>query len=158
VAARQGEFASMGDLFLGHIAGSAGETSSLAILLGGLFLLATRVSNWRTVAGTLGSFLALGTLLRVAAPASFGPAGWHLFAGGLLFGAFFMVTDPVTSPMTNPGKWAYGILVGSLTVLIRNLTGYVEGIMFAILVGNIAAPLFDEIIFRIRFRRMANEG
>ena len=81
-----------------------------------------------------------------------------LLSGGLLFAAVFMVTDPVTSPMTNSGKWAYGILVGSLTLLIRNLTGYVEGIMFAILVGNIVAPLFDEVIFRIRFRRMANEG
>ncbi len=158
VGAKQGQFAAFSDLFLGHIPGSAGETSALAILLGGGFLLLTRVANWRTVAGTLGSFVLLGLLLRSLAPGHFGPIGWHVFAGGLLFGAFFMATDPVSSPITNGGKWAFGIVVGVLTLLFRNLTGYVEGVMFAILVGNIAAPLFDEVAFRLRFRRLANEG
>jgi len=158
VAAKGGEFASTWSLFLGNVSGSAGETSALAIILGGVFLLATRVANWRTVVGMLGSFLALGIVLRLAAPDSFGPTGWHMCAGGLLFGAFFMATDPVSSPVTNTGKWVYGILIGSLTLLIRNLTGYVEGVMFAILIANIVAPLVDEIVFRSRFRRMADEG
>jgi Na(+)-translocating NADH:ubiquinone oxidoreductase B subunit len=158
VEAKQGEFAAFSDLFLGHIPGSAGETSALAILLGGGFLLLTRVANWRTVAGTLGSFVLLGLLLRGLAPDHFAPIGWHIFAGGLLFGAFFMATDPVSSPITNGGKWVYGILIGVLTLLIRNLTGYVEGVMFAILLGNIAAPLIDEVAFRLRFRRLADEG
>ncbi len=81
-----------------------------------------------------------------------------MLAGGLLFGAFFMATDPVTSPVTNGGKWMYGIVIGAVTLLIRNLTGYVEGVMFAILLGNIVAPVLDEIVIRLRLRRLAYEG
>ena len=84
--------------------------------------------------------------------------GWHLLAGGLLFGAFFMATDPVTSPITNVGKWGYGVIIGISTLLIRHLTGYVEGVMFAILLGNIAAPVLDEMVFRYRLNRLQYEG
>ena len=87
-----------------------------------------------------------------------GPVLWHLCAGGLLFGAFFMATDPVTSPTSNAGKWLYGILIGAVTVLIRNFTGYVEGVTFAILLGNIVAPILDEIVVAVRIRRLASEG
>jgi Na(+)-translocating NADH:ubiquinone oxidoreductase B subunit len=154
VSAKQGSWASMSDLFFGQVAGCVGETSALAILLGGTFLLLTRVANWRTVAGTVGGFLLLGSVLHYLQPARFGPAVWHVFAGGLLFGAFFMATDPVTSPVTNAGKWVYGALIGAVTVLIRNLTGYVEGVMFAILLGNICAPILDEIVVAVRLRRL----
>ena len=82
---------------------------------------------------------------------------WQLMAGGLLFGAFFMATDPVSSPISNGGKWAYGILIGGLTLVIRGLTGFVEGAMFAILMGNIAAPLLDEVVKRHRIRRLERE-
>lgn len=74
-----------------------------------------------------------------------------------MFGAFFMATDPVTSPITNGGKWAYAIIIGVATLLMRNLTGYVEGVMFAILLGNIAAPVLDEVAFRLRLRRLKDE-
>jgi Na+-transporting NADH:ubiquinone oxidoreductase subunit B len=158
VLAKQGTFASLPDLFLGHVSGSVGETSALAILAGGLFLIMTRVANWRTIAGVLGAFTLPGVLLHWVQPDRFGPVGWHLLAGGLLFGAFFMATDPVTSPFTNGGKWAYGIIIGVATLLIRNLTGYVEGVMFAILLGNIAAPILDEIAVRLRVRRMQREA
>ena len=137
--------------------GSAGETSALAIIAGGIFLLFTRVANWRTVVATLGSFALLNLLLHQTSPDAFGPVLWQLMAGGLLFGAFFMATDPVTSPVTNPAKWAYGILIGVCALLIRNITGYVEGVMFAILLGNIAAPIMDEVVVRGRLRRLANE-
>ena len=90
-------------------------------------------------------------------PEQYAPAIWHLFAGGLLFGAFFMATDPVSSPSTNQGKWIYGILIGVITILIRNFTGYVEGMMFAILLGNIAAPIIDEVVFSVRVRMLRNE-
>jgi len=86
------------------------------------------------------------------------PLGVNLFAGGLMFGAFFMATDPVSSPITNAGKWAYGILIGAVTILIRNFGGYPEGVMFAILLGNITAPILDQIVFNIRFGRLKNEG
>ena len=80
-----------------------------------------------------------------------------MLAGGLLFGTFFMATDPITSPSTNGGKWAYGIIIGTTVLLIRNLTGYVEGMMFAILLGNIFAPILDEVVIRLRLRRLQNE-
>jgi len=157
--AKQGVSApSFMDMILGRIPGSAGETCAIAIIAGGVFLLITRVSNWRTVVSILGSFLGLGALLGFLCPDLFGSVGWHFFAGGLLFGAFFMATDPVTGPTTTGGKWAYGVLIGSVTVLIRNLTGYVEGVTFAILLGNIAAPLFDEIVVWARIRKLRNEG
>ncbi|MHC4997965.1 MAG: RnfABCDGE type electron transport complex subunit D [Planctomycetota bacterium] len=92
-----------------------------------------------------------------ANPEQFADPIWHLFAGGLLFGAFFMVTDPVSSPSTNEGKWVYGILIGVITILIRNFSGYVEGVMFAILLGNIAAPIIDEMVFSVRLRMLKNE-
>jgi len=152
--AKRGVFAGAGDLFWGHVAGSVGETSAAAILAGAIFLVLVGVANWRTMAATLGSFAALGLALHHAAPETFGPVGWHLPAGGLLFGAVYMATDPVTSPITNGGKIAYGVLIGSLVLLIRNLTGYVEGVTFAILLGNIAAPTLDEVAVRWRVRRL----
>jgi Na(+)-translocating NADH:ubiquinone oxidoreductase B subunit len=162
--AKQGQMASISHMFLGSVPGSAGETSAILIILGGVFLLLTRVASWRTVVTILGSFVILtgalvaGGAVRCPMPGVFGPVMWHLFAGGLLFGAFYMATDPVTSPTTNAGKWFYGIVVGSTTVLIRNFTGYVEGVTFAILLGNIVAPIFDEIVIGIRIRRLKREG
>ncbi len=162
--AKQGEMVATSHMFLGSVSGSAGETSAILIIMGGIFLLLTRVANWRSVAAILASFFVLTTVLVADNRASYdmpgllGPAIWHLFAGGLLFGAFFMATDPVTGPTTNAGKWMYGIIIGSVTVLIRNFTGYVEGVTFAILLGNIVAPILDEIVISIRIRRLRSEG
>jgi len=162
--AKQGEMGSIAHQLMGSVSGSAGETSAILIILSGVFLLFTRVASWRTVVSMLGSFVVLTGALIVGGavdyPMSgvFGPVMWHLFAGGLLFGAFYMATDPVTSPTTNTGKWFYGIIIGSTTVLIRNFTGYVEGVTFAILLGNIVAPILDEIVIGIRIRRLRNEG
>ena len=122
-----------------------------------VFLLLTRVSNWRTVTGILVSSVLTAGLLHHIEPDRFAPALWHLCAGGLLLGAFFMATDPVSSPVTNAGKWIYGGIIGIITMLIRNFTGYVEGVTFAILLGNIIAPVLDEIVFKIRIRRLAVE-
>lgn len=158
VLAKQGTLVKLSDMFLGYTSGSIGETSAIAIILGGVFLLFTRVASWRTVLSIIGSSAALAGILHYAQPGRFGPALWHLSAGGLLFGAFFMATDPVTSPITNTGKWIYGAIIGVMTLLIRNFTGYVEGVMFAILLGNIVAPILDEIIFGVRLRRLTNEG
>lgn len=158
VQAKQGELASVLHMFLGSVSGSAGETSGIAIILGGMFLLYTRVANWRTVLSILGSAALLAGILHHYQPERFAPVLWHIFAGGLLFGAFFMATDPVTSPVTNAGKWLYGAIIGIVTLLIRNFTGYVEGVMFAILLGNIVAPILDEIVFSVRLRRLRNEG
>ncbi len=146
------------ELFLGNVSGSAGETSALAILIGGVFLLATRVANWRIVAAILGSFLAAATVMHVVAPAQAPMPLWWLMAGGLMFGAFFMATDPVTSPTTRGGKWVYGILIGVLVAAIRFKKALPEGMMFAILMGNIAGPIIDEAVIRFRMRRLRDEG
>jgi Na+-transporting NADH:ubiquinone oxidoreductase subunit B len=162
--AKRGEMVNVAHMLLGSVSGSAGETSAILIILGGIFLLFTRVANWRIVASILGSFVILTSALIIGGavtyplPGVFNPVMWHLFAGGLLFGAFYMATDPVTSPTTNAGKWFYGIIIGSTTVLIRNFTGYVEGVTFAILLGDIVAPILDEIVVGIRIRRLRYEG
>lgn len=153
ILAKHGELTAIHNLIIGNVAGSAGETSAAAVVLGGLFLVLTGVAAWQTVAGCLGTFLIVGGVLHAAAPGTFGPILWHLCAGGLLFGAFFMATDPVSSPATRAGRWAYGALIGLVTLLIRNLTGYVEGVMFAVLLGNICAPMIDEIVVRMHHRR-----
>ena len=156
--ASKGLFAPIGDMFWGGVTGSASETAAIAIIAGGVFLLLTRVANWRTVVGILGSFTVLGVVLQHFNPENFANVHWHLLAGGLLFGAFFMATDPVTSPVTNGGKWVYAMIIGAVTLLIRNLAGYAEGMMFAILLGNIAAPVIDDAAVRIRLRRLQHEG
>ncbi len=145
------------DLFLGRVTGSAGETSVLAILLGGIFLIIVGVASWRTIVAILLSFAGLNALLHGIMPAAVSPVWFNLSAGGILFGAFFMATDPVSSPITQSGKWAYGILIGAITILIRSFSGFVEGAMFAILLGNICAPLIDEVVIRTRMRRYADE-
>lgn len=155
--ARSGEFVSTLDLFVGNVAGSVGETSALAILLGGAFLIAVGVANWRTIAGGGAALLICAGLLHAGMPDRVAPPILQLFAGGWLLGIVFMATDPVTGPITGAGKWVYGILIGLLTVLIRSFSGFVEGVMFAILFGNICAPLIDEVVIRWYTRRLAAE-
>ena len=154
--ALQGHTAGYGPLLWGNVAGSAGEISALLIAAGGLFLLVTGVISWRTVAAIFIGFAGLG-LITNAAGATAAPVGWHILAGGFLFGALFMATDPVTSPQLPQARWLYGLLIGALTWLIRTQTVYVEGIMFAILLGNIAAPILDELFVRRYVRRLRRE-
>lgn len=158
VAAKAGDIGSLKDMFIGNIAGSAGETSAIAIIIGGLFIMAMGIANWRTIVATLASFSLFSFILHAAVPGAAAPVSFHLVSGGILFGAFFMATDPVTSPLTNSGKWFYGFIIGTVTILIRCFSGYVEGVTFAILLGNIFAPLIDEVFLRARIRRYAREG
>jgi len=153
-AAKSGGLVPLWDLFFGSVSGSAGETSAAAVLLGGAFLLLVGVASWRTVAATLGAFAVMTFALHGGSPTM---TLWHLLAGGILFGAFFMATDPVSSPLTKAGRWSYGIIIGVAAALIRNLTGYVEGVMFAILLGNVFAPILDEIFVTARVRRLREE-
>jgi Na(+)-translocating NADH:ubiquinone oxidoreductase B subunit len=160
-AAKQGAVVPAARLFWGNVAGSTGETSAAAILLGGAFLVLVGVANWRTIVAILGSFAATAAVLGragVQANSPIQPVGWELLAGGLLFGAVFMATDPVTGPITNGAKWVYGALVGVVAMLVRHLSGYPEGVTFAILLGNIVAPTLDEVFVRVRIRRLAREG
>jgi Na(+)-translocating NADH:ubiquinone oxidoreductase B subunit len=146
------------NLLFGLHPGSIGETSAILILIGGIFLLLTKVANWRTVVGALAAVFVFQFALHTALPATTLPAEWHLLAGGLLFGVFFMATDPVSSPVTNGGKIIYGMLIGVVTVLIRNFSGYVEGVMFGILFGNLVAPFIDDITLSLKLRRLGREA
>ncbi|HHT06669.1 MAG TPA: RnfABCDGE type electron transport complex subunit D [Hydrogenispora sp.] len=123
-------------MYLGNIAGSLGETSALAILLGGLFLLVFKIIDWRIPVAYLGS-LALLAFLIGEDPL------FHLLAGGVMLGAFFMATDYVTTPVTPRGRLIFGVGCGLLTMLIRKYGGPPEGVCYAILLMNIATPLLD---------------
>ena len=144
--------------FLGDIPGSIGETSTLAVLLGGAALLVTRIASWRVVAGVyLGMFLFSSLLNLVGSdsnPAFSMPWYWHLVVGGFAFGMCFMAVDPVSAAMTDAGRWAYGLLIGFMTVLIRVINpAFPEGIMLAILFANLFAPLFDHFAVQANIKR-----
>lgn len=154
-----------GNLFWGNILGSMGETSTFACLLGALFLIWTGVGSWRTMLSFgIGAFLT-ATLFHFFSthfgvdggawnPAKFAmPAYRHLLMGGLAFGLVYMATDPVSSPGMRGAKWIYGAFIGMVTILIRVINpAYPEGVMLAILFGNVFAPLIDHYVVR-HFRR-----
>jgi Na+-transporting NADH:ubiquinone oxidoreductase subunit B len=144
--------------FLGHIQGSIGETSALACLLGGAFIVYTGVASWRIIAGVMVGMVATATLFNLVGsvdnPMFAMPWYWHLVLGGFAFGMVFMATDPVTACVTNPGRWIFGALVGAITVVIRVVNiAFPEGIMLAILFANIFAPTIDHFVAQANIRR-----
>ena len=148
--------------FIGTIPGSIGETSTLAILLGGFVLLYMKIASWRIVAGILvGSMLLseLFNLFNADNPMFSLPFYWHWVIGGFAFGAIFMATDPVSAAMTNSGKFWYGILIGVMVILIRVANpAFPEGMMLAILFANLFAPLFDHFAVNANIRRRLARG
>ncbi len=144
--------------FLGLTQGSMGETSTLACLLGAAVLLLTRVASARTLIGVVLGTLVTAELLRAIGSASnpmFNvPAHWHVLLGGWAFGAVFMATDPVSSPFTLRGQFAYGLAIGFLAVLIRAVNpAYPEGMMLAILFMNLFAPVIDHVVVQANVKR-----
>ena len=133
-------------LLLGHAPGSVGETFRIGILAGGLFLILTKAADWRVPVSYILSTAVAALILHGVLPERVAPVWFHVLSGGLLFGAFFMANDPVTSPYTMTGRWIYGALIGLLTVLIRAFSGLPEGVMFAILLMNAVAPLIDMLV------------
>ncbi len=131
------------DLLLGNTAGCFGETSALLLLLGGAYLLWKKVANYRLIVSCLVAFLVLQGGLWFGGVKEAIPPLQALFSGGFMLGLIFMVTEPVSAPKTNQGRWIYGALIGVLTVLIRTFSIWPEGMMFAILIGNMFAPLTD---------------
>ena len=129
-------------LFTGDVAGSLGETSALLLLLGGLYLIWRRAMDWRIPAAVLGSVALISAGVHIIWPA-LPSAPAMLLSGGLMLGALFMATDPVTSPTTPLGAWIFGAGIGLLVVLIRCWGGLPEGVMYAILLMNAAAPLIE---------------
>lgn len=151
------DVASMGysplDAFLGMIPGSFGETSTLAILIGGAILLFTGIASWRTMVSVFVGGLAMGYLFQALGVTTY-PAWWHLIVGGFAFGAVFMATDPVTSAQTNKGKYIVGLMTGALAVLIRVVNpAYPEGMMLSILFMNALAPLVDYFVVEANISR-----
>ncbi|WP_416886691.1 NADH:ubiquinone reductase (Na(+)-transporting) subunit B [Marinospirillum sp.] len=146
------------DAFVGIMPGSVGETSTLAIFIGGAVLLLTRVASWRIMAGVMLGMVATSTLFNLIGSetnAMFAmPWYWHLVIGGFAFGMVFMATDPVSASMTNQGKLVFGALIGIMTVLIRVINpAFPEGIMLAILFANLFAPLIDTMVVKANIKR-----
>ncbi|MFT5091929.1 MAG: Na+-transporting NADH:ubiquinone oxidoreductase subunit B, partial [Porticoccaceae bacterium] len=149
---------SLGQTFLGTMQGSMGETSTLACLIGAFSLIATRIGSWRIMAGVVFGAVVFSIFLTSVGsetnPMFAMPWYWHLSVGGFAFGTVFMATDPVSAAMTERGKWFYGALIGALTILIRVINpAYPEGIMLAILFGNVFAPVIDYVVVQGNIKR-----
>ncbi len=157
---------SVSDMFFGYIPGSVGETSTFLILLGGLFLIFTKIGSWRIMLSSVIGAVVMGLIFNGVVDAGWIGEGskfytlmstqwWHhLIIGGFAFGTVFMATDPVTASQTNRGKWIYGFLVGFISILIRVFNpAYPEGVMLAILLMNVFAPTIDHYVVRGNVKR-----
>jgi len=149
------------NMFMGWIPGSIGETSTLWILVGALFLAVTGIASWRVMVGALLGLIGMAALTNFMAELTGStntmltlPAHYHLVMGGFAFGVAFMATEPVTGAHTDKGRWVYGIFIGALTVIIRSINpAYPEGTMLAILLMNAFAPLIDYYVIRGNIKR-----
>jgi Na+-transporting NADH:ubiquinone oxidoreductase subunit B len=146
------------DAFAGSIQGSIGETSTIAILIGGVALMVMGIASWRIVAGVMIGMVGLSALLNVIGsdtnPMFAMSWYWHLVVGGFAFGMIFMATDPVSASMTNTGKYFFGALIGVMVVLIRVINpAFPEGMMLAILFANLFAPLIDHFVVQANIKR-----
>jgi Na+-transporting NADH:ubiquinone oxidoreductase subunit B len=148
------------DAFVGIIPGAFGDTSALAAALGAAVLVWTRLASWRVLAGILVGAVATAILIGGAGDGGASvlalPWSWHLAVGSLAFGAVYIATDPVTAATTNAGRWLYGLLIGTMAIVIRVAApAHADGVVFAILLGNIFAPAIDYLVMwaNIRSRR-----
>ena len=146
------------DCFIGTIPGSLGETSTLACLIGGAVLIITGIASWRIMVSLLAGAFATAIIFNGVGSATnpmmtVSPL-WHLVMGGLAFGMVYMATDPVSSSMTPKGQFYYGALIGVMIILIRTVNpAYPEGVMLAILFGNVFAPIIDSFVMRANIKR-----
>ncbi len=144
------------DMFIGTIPGSVGETSTIAIMIGALILLVTGIGSWKIMTSVFAGGLIMGLLLNAFSVNEFMelPFYYHFVMGGFAFGAVFMATDPVSGAQTEKGKWIYGFLIGFLSILFRVLNpAYPEGVMLAILLMNLFAPLIDYFVVQANIKR-----
>ncbi|MCF6237914.1 MAG: NADH:ubiquinone reductase (Na(+)-transporting) subunit B, partial [Candidatus Marinimicrobia bacterium] len=164
VAALNSAGFTLNNMFFGFTPGSVGETSTIAILIGAAILLITGVASWRIMLATLLGAYGMALIVQYFGGDAVGgmrtlPAHYHLVMGGFMFGAVFMTTDPVSAAGTNAGKWAYGILIGVMVILIRVFNpAYPEGMMLAILFGNVFSPLIDHFVVQANIKRRLNYG
>lgn len=146
------------DAFVGIMPGSVGETSTLAIFIGGVVLLLTRIASWRIMTGVMLGMMATATLFNIIGSETNQMFAmewyWHLVTGGFAFAMVFMATDPVSASMTDKGKLVFGALIGVMTVLIRVINpAFPEGVMLAILFANLFAPLIDSMVVKANIKR-----
>ncbi len=146
------------DAFFGVIPGSMGETSTLAILIGALILIVSKVGSWKimlsTLLGMIGMSLVFNAIGSSTNPMFAVTPQWHFVLGGFAFGTVFMATDPVTAAMTEGGKWIYGALIGILVILVRVVNpAFPEGMMLAILFMNVFAPIIDRMVINANIKR-----
>ena len=150
--------ASLWDSFVGIIPGSMGETSVIACLMGAVILIATGIGSWRimlsVMVGMIATSLMFNTIGSETNPMFNVTPAWHFVVGGFAFGTVFMATDPVTAAMTKQGKYIYGLLIGMLVVMVRVVNpAFPEGMMLAILFGNVFAPIIDKIFINANIKR-----
>lgn len=153
--------ASVLDMIIGFMPGSVGETSVIAILIGALILLVTGVASWRIMLSIFVGGAAMGLIFNAVGANEYMsmPFYYHFLMGGFMFGAVFMATDPVTAAHTNTGKYIYGFLIGVMAVLIRVVNpAYPEGMMLAILLLNVFAPLIDYYVVDANIRKRAKRA
>ena len=146
------------DAFFGFMQGSIGETSTLAILIGGAVLLISKIASWRIVLGVFGGMVAMSLIFNLIGsdsnPMFALPFYWHFVLGGFCFGMIFMATDPVSASMTDTGKFVFGALIGVMVVLIRVINpAFPEGMMLAILFANLFAPFIDHVVVQANIKR-----
>ena len=152
------------DAFFGHMQGSIGEVSTLAILIGGLVLVTMKIASLRIILGVMAGMILTSLLFNTVGDATSNPMMampwyWHLVVGGFAFGMIFMATDPVSASMTNAGKWWFGGLIGVMVVLIRVVNpAFPEGMMLAILFANLFAPLIDHFVVQANIKRRLARG
>lgn len=131
-------------LFIGGVGGSLGETSSIALIIGALYLFYKKVIDYRIPIAYILTVAIIGFITNLINP-SYSPWTFHILSGGLLLGAFFMATDPVTSPITKKGRFVFGIGCGVITMVIRLWGGLPEGVMYSILLMNAFTPLVNKV-------------
>jgi electron transport complex protein RnfD len=136
---------------LGNVGGSLGETSALALLIGGAYLLYKKIIDYRIPVAYIGTIAVFSGILHLIAPTKFMSPLFNILAGGLLIGAIFMATDPVTTPITFKGRWIFGIGCGVVTMIIRLWGGLPEGVMYSILLMNAVTPLINRVAKQKRF-------
>lgn len=141
------------NLIIGNISGSIGETSAILIILAGIYLIYKKVASWEIMAATMLGYLGLSSALYLTGNTEVASPLFAVLSGGFLFGTVFMATDPISSAKTREGKWIYGIIIGTVTVIIRSYALFAGGMMFAILIANTFVPIIDEIVKGVKKRK-----
>jgi len=146
------------ELLFGNTAGSIGETSAILVILAGIYLIYTKTAAKETIFSVLAGFILMSGFFYFAGYEQVLDPLYGLLAGGILFGAVFMATDPISSPKTFEGRIIYGLIIGIVTVIIRGFALFAGGVMFAILIGNTFAPIIDEAVNAIKASKKAKKA